>query len=400
MNIHEYQAKKLLKKYKIKIPNGAIAYTPSEAVNRAQKISKTGPFVLKAQIYSGARAHGHFIKNGTKNLSGICFVSNIEDVFKISEKMISNTLVTSQTNKKGKLVSKIYVEEFCIAKRTFYLSFVINRIKACITLLVSGVTDNIVDLAKNTPKSILRIHFNLNQRIQKKDTLQILKFLKLNEKYHKNLTAFIQNLYKAFLSLDATMLEINPVGLTKDDDFIALDAKISFDNNALFRHPDVVLMHDDYEVDENVLQAAKCGFKYHKFEKGTIGLIVNGDGPALAARDYLEKLGYQTACYLDIKGGVDEDKIAQSLKILMTNPMVEGILINILGGFLRCNLVADGIVAVSKEIGFNMPLVARFEGTNKQMAQEILKENNFDFLTSDNLQDAAEKLIKAMKENE
>ena len=196
------------------------------------------------------------------------------------------------------------------------------------------------------------------------------------------------------------MLEINPVGLTKDDDFIALDAKISFDNNALFRHPDVVLMHDDYEVDENVLQAAKCGFKYHKFEKGTIGLIVNGDGPALAARDYLEKLGYQTACYLDIKGGVDEDKIAQSLKILMTNPMVEGILINILGGFLRCNLVADGIVAVSKEIGFNMPLVARFEGTNKQMAQEILKENNFDFLTSDNLQDAAEKLIKTMKENE
>jgi succinyl-CoA synthetase beta subunit len=168
MNIHEYQAKKLLKKYKIKIPNGAIAYTPSEALSRAQKISKTGPFVLKAQIQSGARKAGHFTSDNTKNLSGICIVQKLNDIPLFAEKMIGNTLVTPQTGKEGKLVSKIYIEEFCVAKRTFYLSFVINRIKACITLLVSRATDNIVELAKNDPKSILRIHFHLNHRVQKK----------------------------------------------------------------------------------------------------------------------------------------------------------------------------------------------------------------------------------------
>ncbi len=400
MNIHEYQAKKLLKDFKTNIPGGAIAYTPLEAQKVALKISSKGPWVLKAQIQSGARAKGCFAEPDSEGLSGIVFVSKQKDIFPVAQKMLGHTLITPQTTNKGKLVSKIYIEEFNHAKQTFYLSFVINRIEACITLLVANETDNILDLAQNDPKSILKINFELHQRIKDKDIKQLLMFLNLEEKSFSKLKSFVQNLYKAFLELDATMLEINPVGVTKNNDFVALDAKISFDDNALFRHPDVVFMHDDYEVGENILKASKCGFKYREFEDGNIGLIVNGDGLALAVHDYLKQMKQKTACYLNIKGGVDEDKIAQSLKIMMTNPKVEGIIINILGGFLRCNLVADGIISAVSEIGLNIPLVARFEGTNKEAAKEILEKHHFNFLTADSLQEAAIKLTKAMKESD
>jgi len=400
MNIHEYQAKKLLKKFKIEVKKGFIAYTPLEAEQAAKKISKEGPWVLKAQIQSGARAKGHFAQKGSKKMSGVEVAHSLQEVLSISQRMLSNVLITPQTTRQGKLVSKIYVEEFEITKRSFYLSFVINRIEACITLLVANDTDNIVDLAQKNPKSILRINLNLNQKIKDKDVTRILSFLSLKENVRSKLKIFVQNLHRAFLKLDATMLEINPVALNKKGNFVALDAKISFDDNALFRHADVLQMHDDYEVGESVLKAAQCGFKYREFEGGNIGLIVNGDGLALAVHDYLKQMNEKTACYLNIKGGVDEEKIADSLKIMMTNPKVEGIIINILGGFLRCNLVADGIISAVSQIGLNIPLVARFEGTNKEAAKEILESNHFDFLTADSLQEAALKLTKAMKEEE
>lgn len=400
MNIHEYQAKKLLKKFKIDVKKGAIAYTPLEAVKVAKKISKDGPWVLKAQVQSGARAKGHFLEKGSKKISGVEIAKSEEEVFFLAGKMLSNILVTPQTTKQGKLVSKIYVEEYEHTKRSFYLSFVVNRIEACITLLAANQTDNIVDLAQKNLGAILRINLNLNQKIKDKDVTRILGFLGLKESVRGKLKTFVQNLHRAFLTLDATMLEINPVVLNEKGNFVALDAKISFDDNALFRHADVVQMHDDYEASENVLKAAQCGFKYREFEGGNIGLIVNGDGLALAVHDYLKQMGEKTACYLNIKGGVDEEKIAESLKIMMTNPKVEGIIINILGGFLRCNLVADGIISAVSQIGLNIPLVARFEGTNKEAAKEILESNHFDFLTADSLQEAALKLTKAMKEEE
>ncbi|MBR2300084.1 MAG: succinate--CoA ligase subunit beta [Alphaproteobacteria bacterium] len=400
MNIHEYQAKKLLKQFKIKTPKGRIAYTQNEALSVAQKISDKGPWVLKAQIQAGARAKGHFLEKEAQNVSGVEVVKKLKDIPLIASQMLGHTLVTDQTQPQGKLVSKIYVEEFTSSVRSFYLSFVINRIQACITLLVANLTDNILDLAQKKPESILRLNFDLNQKITSQDIQQILSFLDLPQTSLAKLKIFVQNLYHAFLELDATMLEINPVGLLKDDSFVALDAKISFDDNALFRHPDVVQMHDDYEASENVLKAAKCGFKYREFEDGNIGLIVNGDGLALAVHDYLKQKQAKAACYLNIKGGVDEDKIAQSLKIMMTNPKVEGIIINILGGFLRCNLVADGIISAVSEIGLNIPLVARFEGTNKEAAKEILSGHHFPFLTADSLQEATLKLLEAMKEND
>ena len=398
MNIHEYQAKRLLKQYKINIPKGMIAYTPSEAVCVADKISAKGPWVIKAQIQSGARAKGYFIHQNKIDLSGVEFVKNKKDIYDVANYMLSNKLVTPQTTTQGKLVSKIYVEAFEKTKRSFYISFVINRIEACVTLLVANETDNIVDLAQNEPDVILKINFNLNQKIQKRDAERVLAFLNLDTKALLKLKSFIQNMYYAFLSLDATMLEINPVALNDKGEFVALDAKISFDDNALFRHENVKKMRDDYEIGESALRASKCGFKYREFEGGNIGLIVNGDGLALAVRDYLNQLNEKTACYLNIKGGVDDEKIADGLKIMLTNPKVEGIIINILGGFLRCNLVADGIISAVSEIGLNIPLVARFEGTNKDAAKDILHSNHFEFLTADSLQEASLKLSKAMKE--
>lgn len=399
MNIHEYQAKKLLKNFKINVPKGFIAYTPLEA-ERAAKRTGDGPWVLKAQIQAGARAKGHFKEKNNKKISGIEIIRDFNEIYQTAQQMLGSVLVTPQTSNQGKLVSKIYVEAFQEVKKAFYLSFVINRIESCVTLLAANVTDDIVDLAQKAPDSILRINFDLHRPIKNKDLTTLASFLRLQSNFLTPLKTFVQNLHKAFVELDATLLEINPVGLTKTGDFVALDAKISFDNNALFRHPDIVSMHDDYEVSENILKAEKCGFKYREFEGGNIGLIVNGEGLALAVQDYLKQMKEKVACTLNIKGGVDEQKIAESLKIMMSNPKVEGIIINILGGFLRCNLVADGIISAMSEIGLNMPLVARFEGTNKQTAKQILEDHHFSVLTADTLQDAAMKLIEAMKESD
>lgn len=399
MNIHEYQAKKLLKKFKISVPKGRIAYTKNEAQKAAAIVSEKGPWVLKAQIHAGARAKGHFAEKKAKKVSGIEVVSSLEAVGQTADKIIGSTLITPQTDKKGKLVSKIYVEEHIKTKKTFYLSLIVNRIASCITLLVANVTDNIVELAQKKPQSILRINLNLHQRIKKKDVLNILKFLRLDAFYFQALKNFIQNLYKAFVDLDATMLEINPVGIDENHCFKALDAKISFDDNALYRHKDILNLTDDYETPETTLKAAQYGFKYKNFKGGNIGLIVNGEGLALCLYDYLTHLGCAPACYLNIRGGTDEDKIAQSIKLMMTNPKIEGILIDILGGFVRCDLVADGIVSAVSEIGLNIPVAVRFEGTNKQAAKKIIEQSGLGLLMADLLSQAVEKLLKKMKED-
>lgn len=399
MNIHEYQAKKLLKNFKINIPKGLISYTPLEAQKSALKISPAGPWVLKAQIQAGARAKGHFLGHKNK-ISGVEIINRIEDIKPTAEKMLGGMLWTPQTLQKGKLVSKIYVEAFQRNQKTFYLSFVINRIHSCITLLAANVTDNIVDLAQKSPNAVLRLNLDLHGRIKSKDISHLADFLKLPEKSRPHLKTFVQNLSKAFVSLDATLLEINPVGLNDDMEFTALDAKISFDNNALFRHQDIALLQDDYETNENTLKALKCGFKYREFDEGNIGLIVNGDGLASAVQDYLKQTNHKVACALNIKGGVDEQKISDSLKIMMTSPKVEGIIINILGGFLRCNLVADGIISALSDIGLDIPLVVRFEGTNKESATEILQNHHFNVLMAQSLQNAVYKLTEAMKEDD
>lgn len=399
MNIHEYQAKQILNRYGINIPKGSIAYTPAEAKRVAQKISPRGPWMLKAQIQSGARASGKFKEKSAGKLGGIRYITGRKDIFEEAEKMLGATLVTKQTGEKGKSVSKIYVEEHLAVKQTFYISFVIDRMVPCVTLLVADETENIVDVVINKPEDILRLNLSLNAKISSEQIHQIMNFLKLDSEYYKNLKSFINGVYKAFIDLDATMIEINPVGIDTKGNLFALDAKISFDDNALYRHHEIAKLHDDYEYEDRVLKASKYGFQYREFGNGSIGCIVNGEGIALSIRDMLFNDSEKMDCFLNVKGGVDKDKISAGIKIIMTNPKVEGILINILGGFLRCNLVADGILAATSEVGLNVPLVVRFEGTNKDEAKDILRNSNLPILMADTVEEGVAKLLKAMEES-
>ncbi len=399
MNIHEYQAKQILNRYGINIPKGLIAYTPTEAKKAAITIRAKGPWMLKAQIQSGARADGKFLEKKAGKLGGIRYITGRKDIYEEADKMLGSTLVTKQTGKKGKSVSKVYVEEYLTVKHTFYISFVIDRMVPCITLLLADDTTNIEDLVINSPEKILRINLNLNDKISAEQLNSIIKFLKIDSSYAKNLKQFINGIYKAFVDTDSTMIEINPVGIDMKGNFVALDAKISFDDNALYRHKDIAKLHDDYEDDDRVLKALKYGFQYREFGNGNIGCIVNGEGIALSIRDILYGKNEKMDCFLNVKGGVDKDKISAGIKLIMTNPKVESILINILGGFLRCNLVADGIIAATSETGLNVPMVVRFEGTNKDEAREILQSSNLPILIADTMEECVEKLLKAMEEN-
>ena len=400
MNIHEYQAKKILQSYGIKVPEGAIAYTPGEAKRGAQRVAPHGPWMMKAQIQSGARADGHFLEKKAGRKGGIRLIKHRKDIFTEAEKMLGATLVTKQTGDKGKTVSKVYVEKYYNTKQMFYAGLIINRNIPCITLLITASTTNMLELAVNEPEKILYTNLGLDDKITDEQIDKILSFLHLDKKYRSGLSDFINQMHKAFLELDAIMMEVNPVGIDEEDNLIALDAKISFDDNALYRHPDILQLHDDSEEDDSSLKAAQYGFGYYKLDGGSIGCIVNGDGVALSMADMINAYGEQMACFLNVKGGVDKDKISAGIKLIMTNPRVEGILINILGGFLRCNLVADGIIAAASEVGLNVPLVVRFEGTNKDEAKDILDSSGLPVIQAESMEEAVEKLIKIMRESD
>lgn len=400
MNIHEYQAKKILQSYGIKVPEGAIAYTPGEAKRGAQRVAPHGPWMMKAQIQSGARADGHFLEKKAGRKGGIRLIKHRKDIFTEAEKMLGATLVTKQTGDKGKTVSKVYVEKYYNTKQMFYAGLIINRNIPCITLLITASTTNMLELAVNEPEKILYTNLGLDDKITDEQIDKILSFLHLDKKYRSGLSDFINQMHKAFLELDAIMMEVNPVGIDEEDNLIALDAKISFDDNALYRHPDILQLHDDSEEDDSSLKAAQYGFGYYKLDGGSIGCIVNGDGVALSMADMINTYGEQMACFLNVKGGVDKDKISAGIKLIMTNPRVEGILINILGGFLRCNLVADGIIAAASEVGLNVPLVVRFEGTNKDEAKDILDSSGLPVTQAESMEEAVEKLVKIMRESD
>lgn len=400
MNIHEYQAKKILSQYGILIPKGGVAYTPNEAKRVANKVSLRGPWMLKAQVQSGARKQGYFLEKNAGRRGGIRLVKSRRDIIKEAEQMLGSTLVTMQTGPKGKLVSRLYVEAFNSVKRIFYAGLVIDRVAASITLLIAEIKDeDISQLAINHPEKILKIALDFADEASPEQIRQVMDFLKLHPKSAKSLESFINGLHRAFVDFDATMIEINPAGVLKNGDIVALDAKISFDDNALYRHPDIKRLQDDYEADDRELQAAKYRFNYSEFD-GSIGCIVNGDGIALAAMDLLRSKNVGTACFLNVKGGVDKDKIASGIKIIMTNPKVEGILINVLGGFLRCNLIADGIISAAAEVGLNVPLVVRFEGTNKDEAKEILEHSKLPIIIANDMEEAVNKLVTAVEESD
>ena len=401
MNIHEYQAKHIVSQYGIKIPKGHIAYTPLEAKRAALSASRRGPWMLKAQIQSGARDKGYFLGLAKNSGSGIRLVKSKHKLVKEATEMLGGTLVTPQTDPKGKTVTRIYVEAYHKIRKIFYTGFAIDRMNACVTLLIAKLDKgDIMTTAAKYPEQILRLKLDLQKGAKAIQIMQVAEFLGMRAKNVLQLKKYLQGLFKVFVDKDALMLEINPAGIDKHGDIIALDAKLSVDDKALFRQKDIEPLFDAYEMEERELRAAKNGFQYRSFEEGSIGCIVNGDGIALAAMDLIRSHGWDTSCFLNVKGGVDRDKIASGIKLIMTNPRVEGILINVLGGFLRCNLVADGIIAAASEVGLNVPLVVRFEGTNKEEAKQILENSHLPVIVADDMEDSVIKLLQAMEESD
>ena len=401
MNIHEYQAKKIFKKFGINVPQGLIAYTPLEAKNSALQISETGPWVVKAQIQSGSRDLGKFYDKRAGRKGGIRLSKTIDDVFVNADEMLENLLITNQTGKKGRLVSRIYVEEYIKTPEKFYFGIVVDWVSASTVLLVTPVSnktdDTIVDMVSSYPQNVLKVNLGLQKEITTEQLKEIKDFMESDIDGRK-LKSFINKMLKLFYSYDATMLEIDPIGIDKNGDIWALDAKIIFDNNALYRHKEILKLSDETEIEERELKAAKYGFQYRELESG-IGIISNGDGFALNIINEAQKLGMNTACFLNLKGGVDRDKIAASIKLIMTNPRVDGIFINILGGFLRCNLIADGIITVADDLGLNIPLVARFEGTNKEDATNILQKSGLAVHLAKNTKEGLLALKDAIEED-
>jgi len=375
MDIYEYQAKKIFRDFGVSVPYGVIAYTPKEAKEAALKVSHGGPWVVKAQILAGSRDVGKFSDRRAGRRGGIRISKTIDEVYENADEMLQNMLITNQTGAKGRLVSRVYIEEYIKTTKKFYLGFVVDRITAAVVLLLTPVmahmNDDILDMSLQNPDNILKVNLGLQRELTSAQISSVIHFMEYKGK-RNHLRTFLNRLLNLFYSYDATMLEINPIGLTKDEKIWALDAKILFDQNALYRHKEIQKLIDDAGVDEREKAASKFGFQYKELNNG-IGIISNGSGLAFNIINEAKKQGLDTACSLNLKGGVDRDKITASIKLIMTNPKVDGIFINILGGFLRCNLIADGIIAVANDLGLNIPLVARFEGTNKEEAINILQ---------------------------
>lgn len=379
MNIYEYQAKKIFKDFGVAIPKGIVAYTPHEAKDAAEKISVSGPWIVKAQIQAGSRYLGKFTDKRAGRRGGIRLSKSLEEVFDNANEMLENILITNKTGEKGQLVSRVYVEEYIKAVRKFYFGFVIDRISASVILLLASIKQNddgdFLDLTEQRDKDVLKINLGLQKTIDAKQVNSIAQFMNcgVNPVSLKN---FLNRSLKVFYSYDATLLDISPVGIEKNGDIKALDAKFIFDENALYRHTDILKLSDEASTNHREVVAAKFGFQYRELNNG-IGIITNGSELALNIINEAKKNDLDTACFLNVKGGVDRDKIAASIRLIMSNPKVDGIFINILGGFSRCNLIADGIITVANDLGLNIPLVARFEGTNKEEAINILQNSGF-----------------------
>jgi len=387
MNIHEYQAKQLMAKYGVTVPRGGVAYTAPEAQDVAKQLG--GPvWVVKAQIHAGGRGKG----------GGVKVVKSLDDVWSTAEKMLGMTLVTHQTGPAGKEVKRIYVEEGCDIKRELYMSMLIDRATSRITIMASteGGMD-IEEVAAKTPEKIHKIAIDPATGIQPFHARKVAFGLGLEGKQVGSCVKFVLGMYNAFVDLDASLVEINPLVVTGAGDVIALDAKMNFDDNALFRHKEVQELRDESEEDPAELEAARHDLNYIKLD-GQIGCMVNGAGLAMATMDIIKLYGGDPANFLDVGGGATKDRVTEAFKIILRDPNVEGILVNIFGGIMRCDVIAEGVVAAAREVSLNVPLVVRLEGTNVDLGKQILSQSNLPIISADDLGNAAEKIVKAVKE--
>jgi succinyl-CoA synthetase beta subunit len=396
MNIHEYQAKTVLKKYGVAVPRGGVAYNVQEAETVARELG--GPvWVVKSQIHAGGRGAGRF-KNNPEGKGGVRVVKSVEEVGKNTGEMLGSVLVTKQTGPDGKEVKRIYVEEGADIKRELYLGMLVDRATGRVTVIASTEGGmEIEEVAHNTPERIIKVAIDPISGIQGYHCRKVAFGLGLEGKQIAAASKFLVAMYKAFVDLDCSIVEINPLIVTGSGDILALDAKMNFDDNALFRHKDIEELRDEDEEDPAEIEAAKHSLNYVKLD-GNIGCMVNGAGLAMATMDIIKLYGGEPANFLDVGGGATKERVTAAFKLILSDPNVEGILVNIFGGIMRCDVIAEGVVAAAREVQLHVPLVVRLEGTNVDLGKKILSESGLPILSADNLADAAEKVVKAVKE--
>ncbi len=396
MNIHEYQGKDLLRGYGVAVLEGHVAWTPEEAEQAAAKLP--GPvYVVKSQIHAGGRGAGHF-HGDPGGKGGVRLAKSPAEARAMAEAMIGNTLVTKQTGEAGRRVSRVYVEAGCDIKRELYLSLLVDRETSRITIVASteGGMD-VEHVAETAPEKILRVAIDPAAGISAFHARKLAFALGLEGKQIGAFGRFVAGMYKAFTELDMAVVEINPLVVTGAGEVIALDAKVSFDDNALYRHPELEKLRDEAEEDPKELEAAKYALNYVALD-GTIGCMVNGAGLAMATMDIIKLYGGSPANFLDVGGGATKERVTAAFKIILSDPNVEGILVNIFGGIMRCDVIAEGVVAAAREVSLGVPLVVRLEGTNVDLGKEILAKSGLPIVSADNLADAAEKVVRAVKE--
>lgn len=396
MNIHEYQAKELLSKFGIGIPTGFPAQSVEEAVAGAKQLP--GPlYVVKAQIHAGGRGKGKFTELGQDAKGGVRLATSIDAVESDAKDMLGNTLVTIQTGDAGKQVNRLYVTDGVDIEEEYYLSMVVDRASSRVAIIVSteGGMD-IEDVAHNTPEKIHTITIDPATGFMPHHGRAVAFALELSGALAKAAQKLSKQLYTAFTSLDCDMLEINPLVETKGGELLVLDTKMSFDSNALYRHPDVEAMRDETEEDPAEVEASKHDLAYIKLD-GDIGCMVNGAGLAMATMDIIKLNGSFPANFLDVGGGATKEKVTVAFKIILSDPAVKGILVNIFGGIMKCDIIADGIVAAAKEVNLSVPLVVRLEGTNVQKGKDILANSGLPIVAADDLGDAAQKIVGEVK---
>ncbi|MBU2484406.1 MAG: ADP-forming succinate--CoA ligase subunit beta [Alphaproteobacteria bacterium] len=396
MNIHEYQAKALLKGYGAPVAEGVAIFSADEAEAAAKSLP--GPlYVVKSQIHAGGRGKGKFKELGPDAKGGVRLAFSIDEAKAHAKEMLGNTLVTKQTGDAGKVVNRLYIEDGADIERELYLSLLVDRTVGQVAFVVS--TEGGMDIeavAEETPEKIITVAIDPMAGVTSADLTKLNAALELKGEAAKDGETLFPILYKAFVEKDMALLEINPLIVMKNGRLRVLDAKVSFDNNALFRHDDIVALRDLTEEDEKEIEASKYDLAYVALD-GNIGCMVNGAGLAMATMDIIKLYGQEPANFLDVGGGATKEKVTAAFKIITADPAVKGILVNIFGGIMKCDVIAEGVVAAVKEVGLKVPLVVRLEGTNVALGKKIINESGLDVIAADDLDDAAQKIVNAVK---
>jgi len=396
MNIHEHQAKAVLAEFGVAVPRGYPAFTPDEAAEAAQKLG--GPvFVVKSQIHAGGRGKGRFEGLGPEAKGGVRVVKSVDEVRANAQEMLGRVLVTHQTGPKGKQVNRLYIEEGAAIAKEFYLSLLVDRETSRVSVVASTEGGmNIEDVAHDSPEKITTFSVDPVTGVWPHHGLMLARALNLSGDLGKQASKLLGQLYAAFVAKDMSMLEINPLIVTADDQLRVLDAKVSFDSNAMYRHPELKPLRDESEEDAKEIEASKHDLSYIALD-GEIGCMVNGAGLAMATMDIIKLYGAEPANFLDVGGGATQEKVTEAFKIITSDPNVKGILVNIFGGIARCDVLANGVIAAVKETGLSVPLVVRLEGTNAELGKQIIRDSGLNVIPANDLSDGAEKIVAAVR---